>query len=198
MTPADDALDRLERSLRTCPDHGLPDCSPLLNGCNLVNQNHDALATVRDALERLREERDALKTANRSLVRINGGLRGLDDPEDDHWCAVEGCQNKPTMYEFQSDEFVCDEHVYYGAVNARAEAAEAELQAVVSVLPGLPNGRTPSQYATDEVRRLTELESELGAHKLMLADERRWRAEAEAEITRLRGLLTEWDSEATE
>lgn len=87
-----------------------------------------AFDNVRAAYDDLIEERDALRAANHSLVRINGGLRGLDDPEDDHWCAVEGCQNKPTMYEFQSDEFVCDEHVYehvyYGAVNPETEKAE--------------------------------------------------------------------------
>lgn len=49
------AIERLTRSLRTCPDHGMPDCSPLLNGCSLVNQNHEALARV-DTLLQAAEE----------------------------------------------------------------------------------------------------------------------------------------------
>jgi chromosome segregation ATPase len=53
--------------------------------------------------------------------------------------------------------------------------------------------RLANRVLTAEAR-VTELETELGAHKLMLKDERRWRAEAEAEIARLRGLLTEWET----
>jgi chromosome segregation ATPase len=45
--------------------------------------------------------------------------------------------------------------------------------------------RLANRVLTAEAR-VTELETELGAHKLMLKDERRWRAEAEAEHDRAR------------
>ncbi len=77
-------------------------------------------------------ERDEARNANHRLMRLNGGLRGkASDEPDDHFCAVEGCMNEPTLYEFPSDEFVCDEHVYYGATNPlQADLAHAEAELV--------------------------------------------------------------------
>jgi hypothetical protein len=51
------------------------------------------------------------KAANHQLVRINGGLRGRQaDEPDDHFCVIEGCTNDPVIYEFTSDEFICEKH----------------------------------------------------------------------------------------
>jgi len=47
----DNPLHVLQRALTTCPDHGLPDCSPLLNGCARVIENDAALTQVENLVQ---------------------------------------------------------------------------------------------------------------------------------------------------
>jgi len=46
------------------------------------------------------------------------------------------------------------------ALREKLAEAEREIQVVVSALPGLPNGRTPGEYAADITARLAEAERE--------------------------------------
>ena len=50
--PDSEALVQTVREGITCPVHGMPDCSPLLNGCSLVNEKHAALDALASELQR--------------------------------------------------------------------------------------------------------------------------------------------------
>lgn len=54
-----------------CPIHAQPDCSPLLNGCGLVNWAHDVAAAART------EERERVVERIHDLERTTPGERSL-------------------------------------------------------------------------------------------------------------------------
>lgn len=66
------------RSSIFCPEHRMPDCSPLLNGCSRVNQAHavlDAIVRERDeALRTLATIADADYRGNRSGESVTAFL----------------------------------------------------------------------------------------------------------------------------
>ena len=138
MTAVDDALDRLEKNAHSMEEHDQKDAD---------------LATVRDELQRLREQ--LADSTRRAFLHLQ-----------------------------------------------QREAAEAELQAVVSVLPGLPEGRTPVEYAQDialgarrAVAEKEAAEAEAAAYDRKLMETIPRAEAAEVEVQRLteglRGLLIE-------
>jgi hypothetical protein len=53
-----------------CPVHDMPDCSPLLNGCTLVNKLH----AIDEATTRLRELIEEMALATGALHEAKGDL----------------------------------------------------------------------------------------------------------------------------
>ena len=49
MVNQPNAIERLKERRYICPEHRMPDCSPLLNGCSIPNQFFEDVAAV-DAL----------------------------------------------------------------------------------------------------------------------------------------------------
>jgi hypothetical protein len=58
----------LRVAARWCPSHRMPDCSPLLNGCSVVNNRVAALDSLRSRMEWLGALEAELREANQNLA----------------------------------------------------------------------------------------------------------------------------------
>lgn len=61
MTTTAELVSTVREGIGRCSVHGIPDCSPLLNGCSRLNKPHAALDTLAERVETLERDRDEWK-----------------------------------------------------------------------------------------------------------------------------------------